>query len=324
MDFNRLQELFLRAGQQQQRGQAYFCLAGQLVRVRSTCPELLQQLTRPWSHLACGEGQVQLEIDLTLAEASHEPDSVCFALSEQGDYASQVLPRSRSAWRKHPAKIVAVYQPPALLTLYELGRPLHAAISLWSNSLASPVVHAGLVQIGGQGVLIGGDAGRGKTTTALSCLQEGHKFLGDDLCIVDSQLRGHSLYSTTFLRPERRASLAYLGQEEHLPRYSWEEKSLTYLHPIHVSRLQSATSICVVVLPHPEGTTWSRISVAEALRGLAPSSLLVGQLSAGQMGLERLTQLLRQCACFRLPWALPPARSLASIVQELAGSWLTG
>lgn len=281
-------------------------LGGKRVRFSAQDAEPGHALLRPFAHLvglAETDRPVELEIEI-LSEALRDSlDSVFFDVSPEGHHAVQVLPRSCSLWRRHPAKIVACYQPAASLSLYELGRPLHAMLSLWFNHIGAPLVHAGLVELQGRGILVGGQAGAGKTTTCLACLEAGEGFLGDHMAALDGQLRGHSLYATTFLTPARRKAAAFLGADALQPRYAWEEKSLTYLWPGHQEGLRRSVDVSALVLPGasmPAG----RLSPAQALLQLAPSSLLIGGLSAGQAGLERLASLVSKRPCYGLPWGV--------------------
>ena len=279
-------------------------LAGRRLRWRAHDAQLGQTLLRPLAHLVnphpAGR-EVDLEIEILSQAPRAEIDSVHFELSPERDYAFQVLPKSSSLWRRHPATIVAQYQPLETLSLYELGRPLHAMLSLWLNQIGCPLVHAGLVEWNRRGILVGGEAGAGKTTTCLACLEAGQGFLGDDQVALDPQLWGHSLYATTFLPPERSRELRFLGEDWLTPRYPWEEKSLTYLWPQWQAQLRQRVAVEAVVLPGPSVEPMA-LTASQALLRLAPSSLLVGVLSAGQSGLDRLTELVRRVPCWGLPW----------------------
>lgn len=301
--WQRFAELEDRSAQSAPRLQADLELGRRRVRFSAHDAELGSLLLGPFRHLEepATDRRIDLEIDILSEPLRDSPDSVFFDFSPDGDFALQVLPRSCSVWRRHPARIIACFQPPSALSLYELGRPLHAMLSLWFNHIGVPLVHAGLVELQGRGVLVGGQAGAGKTTTCLACLEDGQGFLGDDLVAVDDNLCGYSLYATTFLTPERRKAASFLGSDWLEPRYPWEEKCLTYLWPDHQSQLRRSVEISAVVLPGASMPP-TRLSKAQALLRLAPSSLLVGGLSAGQAGLDRLAELVSRRPCHGLPW----------------------
>ena len=83
------------------------------------------------------------------------------------------------------------------LSLYERGKPFRVLLSVWLHDRGVQVVHAALVARGDRGVLLPGRGGAGKTTSALTCLLAGFRYLGDDYVglegPVDGSFRGHSL-----------------------------------------------------------------------------------------------------------------------------------
>lgn len=295
-------------------------LAGQTVKVVASNAQLLQWLTRPLAHLQqasqAPEG-AELEIEIHSQPTSASPGEVYFQRSPDHNYAFQWLPHSQSALARREKRLIVRASDPARLSLYELGRPFHAMLSLWAQEVGRQIVHAGLVARGNRGLLIGGDSGQGKSTLALACLRAGFKFLGDDLCLLGADNIGYSLYSTTFLKPEARAQWPELGPEALAPRFPWEEKTLTYLHPGQAASLASKVAIAAVLLPGPEGQRLSPLTPMQALRRLAPSTLLTGPLTAGKAGLEQLTGLVQSRPCFHLPWSCDPAETVSGLLDSL-------
>lgn len=295
-------------------------MAGQTIRIVANHADLLDCLTRPLAHLkrqALGGHKPALEIEIHSQGLAASPSPVYFHRSANGQDAFQWLPQSRSAWARRARRVVTRFAHPEHLSLYEMGRPFHAMLALWVQDFYTQMVHAGLVAQSHRGLLIGGGSGQGKSTLALACLRAGWHFLGDDLCFLDAQGNGHSLYSTTFLQPQARARWPELPDPPLDPRFPWEEKSLTYLYPEQAARLGDAVPILAVILPGPEGKHLSRISPMEALRRLAPSSLLTGPLSAGKAGLEQLAGLVQTRPCFHLPWSCDPVESLSELLESL-------
>lgn len=281
-------------------------VAGKTVHLRCQSELLKQTLLRPFAHLLQPHlsGSAQLEIEIYELPTREPWDEVSFHFSADKKLAHQVLPRSFSLFDREQCRIIAAYQEIASLSLYELGRPLHCMLSLWLNHEGCPLIHAGAVIQQGRGILVGGDSGSGKTTTCLEALANGHGYLGDDMVALDPQLGAHSLYATTFLEQARRRCMAWLGEEFHPPRYPWEDKCLTYLDKPFLEQLQAQSPISEVWLPGPD-VPKGRLKPIQALRRLAPSSLLVGPLSAGQVGLDLLERLVRQLPCVGKPWTMP-------------------
>jgi len=277
-------------------------VAGRTVHWRCQDAELSRQLLRPLAHLQMESGTApELEIEILAQPAQPVADGVFFDFSPDGRFAGQRLPRSFSLFRRQPAKIIASYQPPELLSLYELGRPLHAMLSLWLNQMGAPLVHAGMVAVHGRGLLVAGPSGAGKTTTCLSALHQKQRFLGDDMVALDESFWAFSLYATTFLLRAEREKRSWLGPEYLEPRYPWEDKTLTYLYPRFSDQLLQCAAVDELLLPGRQALN-QQLPPIQALLGLAPSSLLVGPLSAGQCGLELLSRLVARVPCRGWPW----------------------
>ena len=67
------------------------------------------------------------------------------------------------------------------------------------------MLHAGAVSHAGEGVLLVGQSGSGKSTTVAACLQAGLGVCGDDLVMVGRSAQGwsaHALYDAIKLLPE--------------------------------------------------------------------------------------------------------------------------
>lgn len=261
----------------------YIQLAWRSVRIR-VHPELAV-LLKPFHHLESPPQTPELKIEIHLAGEDRE-DATAFYPTKDG--ATYTLPRSHGVYSGN--RMTAHFQHPDKLSPYELGRPLHALLALWHTHVGTPLIHAGAVNIQGRGFLLGGRSGSGKSTAALSCLQDG--FVSDDMTALRG-LEGHGLYATSFVAGP--------------PHLATREKTLRYL-----PKVQPTLNIDALVFPSRTGPT-QRISASQALLGLAPSSVLVGQLTGGQGALDQLAALVRQVPSFRLAWQPDMAAALREL-----------
>ena len=167
------------------------------------------------------------------------------------------------------------------LTQYERGRPLHSAFLLWQRDLGYQPVHAGFIERGGHGILLGGPGGSGKSTTSLVCMADGWAYLADDYVAVerrDSRFVGHGLYCSTHLEQDHLTRFESLVPDASPPVLAGEDKSMVLLADVKGSHLGGAAEISVLALPRigtGETTTFRSASKGEALLRLAPSSLLL-------------------------------------------------
>lgn len=190
--------------------------------------------------------------------------------------------------------------------LHDLGKPLQTLISIWARDSGMPLVHAGLVGRDGNGILLGGAGGAGKSTTAVACAREGFDFLGDDRVGLEAGgdgFVGHSIYNSVLVdqpRVDRFPELcAHAIQPVHPTR---ERKPLVFLNEIYPGRIPPSVQIRGVALPRVAGTTdsrWRTATPAEALRVIAPSSLIM-PMGPGAVGMKQLGSLVREVPCFWL------------------------
>lgn len=168
---------------------------------------------------------------------------------------------------------------PERVPWYERAAPLRPLLN-WA--LAAPgrhLVHAGAVARNGAGVLLAGKGGSGKSTVALLCAGAGLDYLGDDYVLLSTEQTptAFSLYGTAKLAPEGLTRVPFVGRGAGEERGPEEEKLVLDVGRRFPDRLKGAAAVKAVVLPRvaTEGRTRaSRVSAAEALRTLAPSSML--------------------------------------------------
>lgn len=208
------------------------------------------------------------------------------------------------------------------LSLYDRGKPLHFPLLLWHSDRGAEVVHAALVAKNGQGVLLAGKGGAGKSTVALACLEAGFDFVGDDYIGLEARedggFIGHSLYSATWLMAGHLARFARLIGHASYPERPDEEKTLVLLSRAFPGQLSMRAPIRFLVLPRITGNPSSQMRPAarsEALFALAPSSILL-RPNSGAGTLHKLARVAEQVPC----WWLDLGRDLHDLrgrVDEL-------
>jgi hypothetical protein len=211
------------------------------------------------------------------------------------------------AWvDRHNRHIVVCVERSEDLPLYDLGKPLLFPLLLWHGDRGMEVIHACLISKDGRGVLLAGRGGIGKSTSALTCIESGFGYLGDDYIALESaadgSFRGHSLYSSTWLMADNVGRFPQLAPHViYAPRPD-REKSLVLLADVFPDRLGAVVPIHALLIPRVCGVSSPRLraaSKAEALFALAPKSLILLP-SSGAKGLENLLRLAERVPCFWL------------------------
>ncbi|REJ66499.1 MAG: hypothetical protein DWQ31_14535 [Planctomycetota bacterium] len=236
-------------------------------------------------------------------------------------------PASGKYWRSDDGLWVAHFQPHGMTLLdvaggrvvgwvagadrilpWERAKPLLAELTVWLMSQGVVGTHGGFVGRDGEGVLLVGKGGSGKTTTALCCLDAGFEFLGDDHVELEERAAGeficHGLYASTALWPEHAKRFPRLStsQMQDVPQTD-RPKPCFLLPPQVAAALARPSRVRAVVVPQVDGqevTTFEPISRLPALLAMAPHSLIARFPIAARDGLDFMGRVVERVPCFRL------------------------
>jgi hypothetical protein len=183
---------------------------------------------------------------------------------------------------------------------YERAAPLRAALHWLLPLEGMTLVHAGAIGLGGQGILLGGRSGSGKSTVAMAAALAGFEYAGDDYVALSHE-RGpalHSIHSTAKVSEKTMALLPALEQAVAIRN---EEKVTLDMNRLEGPELVAGLLAAAIVLPRvgrgePQ---LEPISGGEALRGLAPSTIFQLPLG-GTDALGRMGRLARSIPSFSL------------------------
>lgn len=190
---------------------------------------------------------------------------------------------------------------------YERAAPLRPALHWLLSDRRRHLVHAAVVGRAGRGVMIGGAGGVGKSTAAVACLGAGFDYLGDDYVLVSIEEEmpvAYSLYATAKLDPASVTGMPWLKGEfiKHDSLKDDDRKMVVPVYEIRGDQVRARAGLCAIVLPRVTGARKSRmrpVSAAEALRALAPSTIIQMPHEA-RAALDTLADLVRRVPSFRL------------------------
>lgn len=216
------------------------------------------------------------------------------------------------------------------LPSWECASPLRHVLHWWLAENGLQQVHAGSIGTERGAVLVAGRGGRGKSTTTLASLESGLKYLGDDYVAVEPTQPPyvHSIYSAGKLEPH------HVERFPHLRDYATladptegdfePEKAILYVHPHFPDQCVPTLPLVAIVVPSIDSSQPTAVSPAtraEALRALAPSTLL--QLHVGEQRLlSSLTALVARLPAYGLRLGPDVDRIgpvLASLIDEVVG-----
>ena len=315
----------------------WYSFGGHAVRMRVVGNQLAERMALPFAHLRCEKSDpshARLSIDLwdqletgiaTEIEVAPSPLglSANFSTSEDERFVTSVLQHSITSFDRREEHIVGVALDADRLSLYERGRPFHVPLSLWYNDRNIPLIHAALVSYKGDGILLVGPSGAGKTTTSLSCMIAGFRYLAEDLAgleiLADGACWGHSVYGSAFVDERTFQRLPVLRDRAIPGKHSYEDKQLVFISEAGPSELIRKTRIRAVGLVRLTDEGHHRVRPAkkgESLLTMARSTLRTGVLSLGRRGFELLGRLFENVPSFWLEFG-PSLEDVPQCIRAL-------
>lgn len=214
----------------------------------------------------------------------------------------------------------------ARLPQYEIAAPFR---TLWHWMLRAHGVHlfhAAAVGLDGRGVLLVGEGGAGKSTTALACAAAGMDYLADDYVAVseaaDGSVWAHALYARAKLTDRSLELLPEARSWADAPRMEGEEKTLVAMDAARGVAFVRRIRVVAVLAPEVRAVAAPALEplpAGEAARRLAVSTLR--QLNhAGPSHLAAAGRILRNRPVRRLILGGPPKSAtdlIAHLIRQL-------
>jgi hypothetical protein len=187
---------------------------------------------------------------------------------------------------------------------YHSITPLRTTLHWWFDKHNQFIVHAAAIGIPEGGVLVTGKGGSGKSTTALSCIDNGLNYVGDENCLISNNPEpyAHSLYSSGTLEADDVEKFPSLTPSLCNENRLHVEKAVYNLFDRYQHYLPAGLPIRAVLVPRVTGKSATSIqgrSSCQTLLALAPGSLF--QLpGAGRNSFRAMADLLRNVPCYSL------------------------
>jgi hypothetical protein len=315
----------------------YFELAGLAIRLRFAGPALEERMSLPFAHLEIEPTPAALTVFLwdsdSTASSPPQPPWGLDAYLQHGRVKGHFEDGLYAIFQRGSQSLLVLdadggrgffwIGSAERLEMLDFGSPLRALLHIWLDLQGVQLVHSAAVGRPDGCVLIAGNAGAGKTSTALACIPSALGHLGDDYCLVrdGEPPRVFSLYSSAKIDMATLARMPRLGGLITPTPTSSAPKALLDLHAKAPEKLIGSAELRAIVLPSISGETgtgFKRCSRPEALAGLAPSTML--QLpGTSETTLTRLSALVRAVPAYHLeagtdPAAIPPA--IERILEE--------
>ena len=161
----------------------------------------LEHTTDPTSvelalHLTLNEDALGAAFDVTHTDHAH------WRQGQQHAWTSQAPRHTETLLISTPSRARLFVDHETCRDATIAARPATSSVSTWATHHELFPLHASAVCRNGDGLLLVGEGGRGKTTTALALAMCGWNLIADDRCFVnvqDEALFMHSFYRTTIV-----------------------------------------------------------------------------------------------------------------------------
>lgn len=295
-------------------------IAGLAVHLRTVGVRLAAEMTPPWAPFESSDAGSEPDLTIDIwdqdetgvagAQAGKDDDQTRYSvLSAHSDdrYIAEER-KGRMIWLdREVGHIVGFTGPADRLNIDERGRPFQRMLAILLNDKGIQPVHAGLVAWQGQGILITGMSGAGKSTSSIACLNSGFGYLGDDFVGLepksDGTFTGHGIYASCLVKPDHLKRFPALAPHQHAANRSHEDKSVIYLSELYPGQMEIDVTIRAIVLPRVVGTgenTFRPATKGEALRALAPSSVIMFVAGPSARSIDKLAALIQAVPCYAL------------------------
>ncbi|MBF0522004.1 MAG: serine kinase [Candidatus Omnitrophica bacterium] len=299
----------------------FYNIAGFSVRLRFAGPTLMPFITPALEHLA--------------TEAVDNPSlTICFFDSVSTQAVMPVFPWTKdAAWQWHIKPIggqednsikanynfgrgilslldmssnVGFYlvRDAQQIPYYEKGAPMMPILHWWMLIRGRQLTHGGAIGTEKGGVLLIGKSGSGKSTAALSSLNSGLFYAGDDYCLFsnDPEPYIHSLYSSAKVNPDNLKNLLshmqnLVSNKDHLD----SEKALLFLNEYFPDKMINGFPCRAILIPQISNlkeTRLTKTSAAVILKNLVPNTIfqLNNQVLSlgGEVDIKNFGNLVRQ------------------------------
>lgn len=182
--------------------------------------------------------------------------------------------------------------------------PLLFILHWWMNTKGYQLTHAGAVGYPEAGILFAGKSGAGKSTTSLSCMKAGMKYVSEDYCVLSDapEIRAHSLYNSAKITEKTAGLFPELRQYIENPEHPKEDKAFFFHHKFQPNNILSSFPLKALItlkIFDAQDSWLEPIEPSDALAALSATTLW--QLShTGPSVFKHLRRVAEALPCYRL------------------------
>ena len=167
-------------------------------------------------------------------------------------------------------------------------------------------IHATALEKHGRGVLIPGNSGRGKTTSFLSLLRSGYRYLSDDHPLIRDAGTHVDVLPFPIKINVTEATITFFPELRNAPAHvlhPGSPKRAFYVEDLYPTSVGGCCRPAMVLFPHVVDAPHSHLELlpkSRALEVLLPQALLVYDPEVARREFQVLAKLVQQVNCYRL------------------------
>jgi GT2 family glycosyltransferase len=314
-------------------------IAGATVRLRFAGDGLARHLSGALAHLFVApvehpDASFHIWDSETTAVTMPPPPCKPDCFTDRGDLWGLDSPRIRSAFHWIECSVnlfdaktttgVFWVETARTLPYWTKASPLRSLFHWWMEARGGQLLHAAAIGTEAGGVLVTGKGGVGKSTTALSCLAAGLRYVGDDYVVVelDPVPRAWSLYGTAKLNADQLERFpGFRDLVSNLP-FLEREKAVMYLYPEFSELIARSLPLAAVLTPRiqEQRATEIRATDQASLQRAAAFTTMSQLPHAGRRTHEFIVRLIGALPGFELALGSERADIPRAIADLLASS----
>jgi len=182
--------------------------------------------------------------------------------------------------------------------------PFFSILHWWMRTRGHQLTHAAVVGYSQGGVLLTGKSGAGKSTTSLSCMRFGMKYVSEDFCILSDlpDIRAYSLYNSVKISDETLRLFPELNKHIENSERPKEDKAYFFHQKFQPENILPSCPIKALIALQIEK---AKDSWLESIQPIDASASLSGstlwQLThAGPSVFQHLKRVALSLPCYRL------------------------
>jgi hypothetical protein len=316
------------------------CLAGLRVRLRIAGVNMPSLIIPALAHLLQNSSECEPEYtvfiwdtptaEIKLPKFSGNVDDIKFrgeieGLNSEQFYAAQFSHANLLSLYDSKRKVgIICTSNPFHFPAFEIACPLRGVISWILQSSGRALIHAAAIGTQHGAVLLGGDSGAGKSSTALRGLLNKMFYFGDDICCIENHgltSTVHSVYSSAKLHVHDKSKFSGLtsskatiyGMESH-------EKEIYLLSPNFDSQLRLSSKIKAILIPdHTNGLMRMEILSKALTANIISASTNSLLPRSGIETIKVIANMVRNVPCIRFHLG-PDPQAVAPAIAEFLNS----